>query len=594
MPTNRLREALEHVRRALAPPGGGLTDAQLLGRFVADRDEGAFAALVLRHGPMVLGVCRRVLGHEQDAEDAFQATFLALARKAPSLRRRAAVGGWLYEVAYRAAVDAGRARERRRGRERQVRDMPHPQLQPPEPPDWRPVLDRELAGLPEKYRAAVVLCDLEGQPRREAARQLGLAEGTLSSRLATGRRMLAGRLSRRGVALSGGALAAALSEAAASAQVPAALVWSTAKAAAGNLAAPTAAVVLMKGVLRAMFVAKLKVVLGAVLVVAALGAGGVAYRAGGAPASEKAAEPGRDTRYVAPDSEVVFTVNVQQIIKSDVFKKGGAKAVEEAVKKNGKFFEAAGLKPLEDIDSLTISGGGSAKDAKVLLVLRGRYNPDKVKAAAEKAAKDKPDEIKVITEDKTTLYRFKPPEPSGPLPPGVGGFDKPLFGAFADKNTFVLTPSKDATLKALKDVGKKAKLSKELKSALEKFTGKESMTMALVVTDELKKALGKVPQTAMIAPKLQTVTAQLTMTDAVAFNLRVNTEDTDTAKSVLNLINLGVAVAKTFIQGNDEIPAGVGDVLDEVKTSREGKSAVLNLKLTEKMLEKAGKKDKDK
>jgi RNA polymerase sigma factor (sigma-70 family) len=255
-------------------PSNGLTDAQLLTRFVADRDEGAFAALVRRHGPMVLGVCRRVLRHEQDAEDAFQATFLTLARKAPSLRQRAAVAGWLYEVAHRTAVEAGRARARRRGRERQVGDMPHPEVQPTEPQDWRPLLDRELAALPEKYRGAVVLCDLEGLSRREAARQLGWPEGTLSSRLATGRRVLAGRLSRGGVALSGGALAAALSEAAASARVPEALVCSTAQAAAGNLAAsPTApspeALVcstaqavdpsdpaLMEGVVRAMFPAK--------------------------------------------------------------------------------------------------------------------------------------------------------------------------------------------------------------------------------------------------------------------------------------------------------------------------------------------------
>jgi RNA polymerase sigma factor (sigma-70 family) len=268
-------------------PSNGLTDAQLLTRFVAERDEGAFAALVDRHGPLVLGVCRRVLRDHHDAEDAFQATFLALARKAPSLRRREAVAGWLYEVAYCAAVEAGRARARR-GRERQVGDMPHPEVQPTEPPDWRPVLDRELAGLPQKYRSAIVLCDLEGLSRREAARQLGLAEGTLSSRLATGRRVLAGRLTRRGVAFSGGALAAALSEAAASARVPAALVWSTAKAAAGGLAASTPAAALMEGVVKAMLMAKLKVVLGVALVVGAVGAGGLGYRAGAARAAPSA------------------------------------------------------------------------------------------------------------------------------------------------------------------------------------------------------------------------------------------------------------------------------------------------------------------
>jgi hypothetical protein len=175
--------------------------------------------------------------------------------------------------------------------------VPHPEVGPPEAQDWRPLLDAELARLPEKYRAAVVLCDMEGLSRREAAGQLGLADGTLSRRLAAGRRLLAGRLSRRGVALSGGALAVLLSRGAASAQVPAPLVAATAKAAvlvaAGHLAGvPFPVALVTKGVLRAMFLTKLKVAAGAVLLTAALGAGGLAYHAGGARAAqaEKRAE----------------------------------------------------------------------------------------------------------------------------------------------------------------------------------------------------------------------------------------------------------------------------------------------------------------
>jgi RNA polymerase sigma factor (sigma-70 family) len=280
MATNRLHKAIDYLQTALVPPEA---DAQLLARFLTCRDEAAFAALVRRHGPMVLGVCRRLLRHAQDAEDAFQAAFLVLARKAGSVLKQEAVGSWLYMVAYRTAQRARAGQARRRAREKQMDSMPHPAVPPEESPDWRPLLDDELGRLPEKYRAPVVLCDLQGQSHREASRQLGLPTGTLARRLVAGRKLLAARLARRGVALAGGALAAALSGGAASGQVAAPLVVATARAAvfaaAGHLAAVSSPVaVLTKGVLRTMLMAKLKVVVGAVLVVAALGAGGVAYR----------------------------------------------------------------------------------------------------------------------------------------------------------------------------------------------------------------------------------------------------------------------------------------------------------------------------
>jgi RNA polymerase sigma factor (sigma-70 family) len=268
MASNRLRQALEHVLQ----PRTAVSDGQLLARFVAAHDEAAFAALLRRHGPMVYRVCRRLLRHTQDAEDAFQATFLVLAKKAGSVVKRDSVSSWLYAVAYRTACNARAGRARRRALERQVEELPQPEVAPAEPQDWRPLLDHELSRLPEKYRELVVLCDLEGLSRREAARQLGLPEGTVSSRLATARQMLARRLSRYGLALSGGALAAALSQGAALAQVPA------------RAAVSSQATFLAKGVLRAMFLLKLKVVCVAVLLLG-LAAGGVAYRAGGAQAA---------------------------------------------------------------------------------------------------------------------------------------------------------------------------------------------------------------------------------------------------------------------------------------------------------------------
>jgi RNA polymerase sigma factor (sigma-70 family) len=287
-----LGKVLAHLQQS----GAGPTDGQLLGRFVAGRDEASFAALVRRHGPMVLGVCRRVLRDYHDAEDAFQATFLILARKAASVVRRESVGCWLYQVAYHTALEASATSARRRARERPMKDMPHPEVAPPEAQDWRPLLDRELSRLPEKYRAAVVLCDLEGRSRRDAARQLGVPEGTLSSRLAAARQMLAKRLAGCGLALSGGALASAMVQGTASAQVPAALVLTTAKAAAlvaaGQLAAgATPAALLMQGVMKAMLLKKLRLVVGAVMVLVAFGAVGVAYHAADGSGAARAAEP---------------------------------------------------------------------------------------------------------------------------------------------------------------------------------------------------------------------------------------------------------------------------------------------------------------
>jgi RNA polymerase sigma factor (sigma-70 family) len=284
---------IRHLRRvALLPDGGGMTDGQLLESFITRRDEAAFEVLVRRHGPMVLGVCLRVLRNAQDAEDAFQATFLVLVRKATSIGQRELVGNWLYGAAYRAALEAKAAR--RRVKERQVSAMPEPEAAP-EAEGWlelRALLDQELHRLPDKYRVPVVLCDLEGRTRREVAQQLKIPAGTLSSRLTTARRLLAKRLARHGFAVAGGALAAALSPGAASACVPSPLVASTVKAAtllaAGQAASagliPAQVAALTEGVLKTMLLTRLKMAM-AVLLLAGILAGGVATLVRPAPAA---------------------------------------------------------------------------------------------------------------------------------------------------------------------------------------------------------------------------------------------------------------------------------------------------------------------
>ncbi|HKB04259.1 MAG TPA: RNA polymerase sigma factor, partial [Gemmataceae bacterium] len=180
---------LRHIRRQGAAPRDSQTpDAQLLERFAARHDEAAFAALVRRHGPMVLSVCRSVLHHEQDAEDAFQATFLVLARKAGSIRRREAVAGWLYEVAHHVAVRAQADAARRRARERKA--PPAPSADPTLDMtlrDLHRLLHQELRALPDRYRLPLMLCYLEGRSHEEAARLLGWSRGTFRGRLDRGR-----------------------------------------------------------------------------------------------------------------------------------------------------------------------------------------------------------------------------------------------------------------------------------------------------------------------------------------------------------------------------------------------------------------------
>jgi RNA polymerase sigma factor (sigma-70 family) len=282
MATGQLNKVIHHLRKVVLPSVGGASDSELLECFLARRDEAAFEALVRRHGPMVLGVCQWVVGNVHDADDAFQATFLVLIRKAATITSRELLGNWLYGVAYRTALKARAATARRRTREKQVKDMPQPVTQPEATwPELRPLLDQAVNRLPEKYRAAVVLCELEGRPRREVARQLNLPEGTLSSRLATARRMLARRLTRQGLTLSGSAVAAALAQSAVRVALPNSLVLSTVRSAAGLAIGQAAAellsarvIALAEGVIKAMFVTKIKMTTAALCVVLGLLGGG--------------------------------------------------------------------------------------------------------------------------------------------------------------------------------------------------------------------------------------------------------------------------------------------------------------------------------
>ncbi|HWE40559.1 MAG TPA: sigma-70 family RNA polymerase sigma factor [Isosphaeraceae bacterium] len=300
---------------------GALTDAQLVERFAHGRDPAAaFEAIVARHGPMVLGVCRRVLRDEHDADDAFQATFLVLARKAGGLGRPERLACWLYGVASRVALKARAGASRRRAREGPLAgiDAAAPEADRDDARDLRPILDAELARLPARHRAAIVLHDLEGRSVAETAAALGVAPGTVWSRLNRGRERLRSRLARRGLAFAA-APAAILSTRDASAALPTArLIEPTVLAATGRAAAgasPARAAALCRGVLRTMLLTKLSTAASAV---ALLGAGLALYRAEAAsPRPAAAPNP------VAPRDDKAKEGDKEKAAKADAKKLQG-------------------------------------------------------------------------------------------------------------------------------------------------------------------------------------------------------------------------------------------------------------------------------
>jgi RNA polymerase sigma factor (sigma-70 family) len=272
-----------HVRHLVGGvPTSALTDGQLLERFLAHRDDTAVEVLVRRYGPLVLGVCQRVLHDSHAAEDVFQATFLVLVRKIASLDRGKPLGGWLYTVAYRLALTA-RANQLRRQRceERAARDRPSTGGRASSPSDLVVALEEELHRLPERYRAPLVLCHLEGRTNDQAAGILGCPRGSMAARLAQARERLRERLARRGFVVPCSGVVAALATAAAPAAVPLPLLDNTVRAAlwfarddvgaASFVSAP--AVALARGAVRAMSPYRRRVAGALLLAAAVLGTG---------------------------------------------------------------------------------------------------------------------------------------------------------------------------------------------------------------------------------------------------------------------------------------------------------------------------------
>jgi len=316
----------------------------------------------------------------------------------------------------------------------------------------------------------------------------------------------------------------------------------------------------------------LKGLLGLGLVVGALGTAG-------------AQPPGKleTEKWVVDGSDVVMAVNVRVMFDSPVMKKGGLPALKDALKSNEmatNILKAAGIDPFKDIDTILISGTGKdAKDAKAQIIVRGKFDPDKFRAAAETCAKKNPDDVKVIKSGGTYFYEMHFPQGN-------------LVGAFANKNTLVLTPKQETTLDVVKNGGKKlASVNKALKGAVGRFTNKESLSMAMIVTEEMKKGLGKLPQAAEVAPKLQTITANLVLTKEANFNIIVNTEDAASAKKAGQLLRQAKSLVELAILNNEDIPPVASDLLGALKITAERNSVVVNLRVTQDLLDKAGKKE---
>jgi RNA polymerase sigma factor (sigma-70 family) len=301
---------LQQIRRLFTfGPVSGLTEWELLVRYIERHDEAAFAALVARHGAMVLGVCRRMLPNPDDVEDAFQATFVVLVRKARTIRPNEPVGPWLYGVAHRVALRA-RSDVARRRRERPVSTIPDFTFDIDAHESQRDlelsaVLDEEIRRLPERYRAAIVLCYLEGRSHEEAAGQLGWPLGTVKGRLARARDLLRGRLARRGLAPSIASLAAFLAREA-DASVPLGWVETTIRAAMRLIAkAPAAGTVsatasaLSAGVLQAMVLNQVKTAAAALVLLAAIVAGAGAFARQDRPAERSSEAAPRRTDQIA-------------------------------------------------------------------------------------------------------------------------------------------------------------------------------------------------------------------------------------------------------------------------------------------------------
>jgi len=295
------------------------------------------------------------------------------------------------------------------------------------------------------------------------------------------------------------------------------------------------------------------------------------------PAPEPRAVTTDETKWIVPDAEVILKLNIKQMMGSELMKKSGTDAIKGLINSNEHakaVIEATGLDVTKDIDGILMSATGSAKDAKGRVIIKGKFDTTKIHDALKKQA-DKGPGVKLVKEGTTQLYEF------------LLNDDKALFGAFADRATLVLTDSKETTAELLKNPpAKAAAMSPKMKSALAKFTGKESMSLALVVNDDLKKMLGAARGAGDAAAKLQTLTAGMTLTSGVAVNITGVTNDPTAAKSLEKTLGTLKATGTMLLGMNEDVPPFVSDLLNAVKIASTPESVTINLNVTKETINK--------
>jgi hypothetical protein len=286
-------------------------------------------------------------------------------------------------------------------------------------------------------------------------------------------------------------------------------------------------------------------------------------------------------KMIPGDAEAIVSINVRQLLDSDLFKKYGKDEVEKSLQdeKAKKLLDALGLNPLKDIDSILVTSAGGTDKPKVLVVARGKFDVSKIKSAAEDYAKTKPEDLKISKDGDVTIYEGK----------GDNG-QKVFAHLVSDGKTLLASTDKDYLVNAIKNPSDGP--SKELKGALTKVSGKESIWAAAVITEAMKQQMASNPQTKNLAGKLESITGDINVGNDIALDLVIHTTDAMAAGDVKKMLNQVKPILTLMAQSNEDAAPIVQDLIDNLKITTEQSSVKVSLKVSQDLIEKASKQEK--